>query len=99
MLSRPPARRAPRYARPVADLRVTVRLSGPLAERLGPRRRVELPQGARVRDLVDALGREAGLEDGAAASLAVVRQGTIVPHGHALADGDELDVLAPVAGG
>jgi molybdopterin converting factor small subunit len=83
----------------VSGLRVTVRLSGPLAERLGSRHAVELEQGASVRELLDALERDAGLEAGAAEALAVVARGTIVPYGHTLADGDELDVLVPVAGG
>ena len=83
----------------MASIRVTVRLSGPLAERLGTRHAFELEQGASVRELLDALARDAGLEAGAAEALAVVARGTIVPHGHALADGDELDVLVPVAGG
>jgi sulfur carrier protein ThiS len=74
-------------------VRVTVRLSGPLAERLGPRRAVELPDGATVGDLLDAL------DPTAAASLAVVVDGAIVPQDHALEDDDELAVLAPVAGG
>jgi molybdopterin converting factor small subunit len=83
----------------VPDLQVSVRLSGSLAERLGPRRVVGLPAGACVGDLLQALAREAGLDAGAGASLAVVEQGTIVPHGHLLGDGAELDVLVPVAGG
>lgn len=78
---------------------MAVRLSGPLAQRLGSRHAVELEQGASVRELLDALARDAELEPGATEGLAVVAQGTILPHGHALADGDELDVLVPVAGG
>jgi molybdopterin converting factor small subunit len=83
----------------VPDVRVTVRLSGPLAERLGNRLVVELVPGASVRDLLAALAL-AGEEGGPIADcVAVVAGGTIVPHGHALADGDEVDVLVPVAGG
>lgn len=80
-------------------VRVTVRLSGPLRERLGNRVLVELERGASVRDLLDALGLDGGLDAQAADALAVVERGTIVPHGHRLSDGDELDVLVPVAGG
>ena len=83
----------------MAGIRVTVRLSGSLAQRLGSRHAVELEPVASVRELLDALARDAELEAGAAESLAVVARGTIVPHGYALADGDELDVLVPVAGG
>ena len=79
-------------------VRVTVRLSGPLAERLGHRLAVELAPGASVSDLLGALGL--GEPGGSAAdSVAVVAAGTIVPHDRALADGDEVDVLVPVAGG
>ena len=83
----------------MAGLQVTVRLSGPLAERLGPRLVVELEHGASVRDLLEALARERDLGGRATDALAVVSEGTIVPHEQALADGDQLDVLAPVAGG
>jgi len=78
---------------------VTVRLSGPLAERLGNRRVVELGPGATVRDLLGALGLGDGADGRAADTVAVVAGGTIVAHEHGLADGDELDVLVPVAGG
>lgn len=78
---------------------MTVRLSGPLAERLGHRRGVELERGATVRDLLDTLARDGRLAASETESLAVVAGGTIVPRGHALAEGDELDVLVPVAGG
>ena len=83
----------------VRAVRVTVRLSGPLAERLGNRLALELPSPAAVSDLLAALplGAEAGGH--AADAVAVVAGGTIVPHTHVLADGDEVDVLVPVAGG
>jgi molybdopterin converting factor small subunit len=80
-------------------LTVHVRLSGTLAERLGSRRAVELTAGATVDDLVAALGCEAGFEDGMLRGLAVVAAGAFLARGHALADGEELDVLVPVAGG
>jgi molybdopterin converting factor small subunit len=78
---------------------VHVRLSGTLAERLGPRRSVALEPGATVDDLVAAIGRDAGFEAGGGRGLAVVAGGSFVARGRALADGDELDVLVPVAGG
>ena len=80
-------------------LHVTVRLSGPLAERLGHRRGLELEQGASVADLLDALARDGGLEADETESRAVVAGGAIVPRGRVLAAGDALDVLGPVAGG
>ena len=80
-------------------MHVTVRLSGPLAERLGNRLVVELDPGARVRDLLEALTIDGELGDRACDALAVVAGGTIVAPESALADGDELDVLVPVAGG
>jgi molybdopterin converting factor small subunit len=78
---------------------VRVRLTGTLAERLGTRRAVALDAGATVDDLVAALGREAGYDDGTLRGLAVVAAGSYVARGRALADGEELDVLVPVAGG
>ena len=80
-------------------MRVTVRLSGSLAQRLGTRQALDLDAGATVADLLDAVARSAGVACDATQTLAVVVGGTIVPHEHALADGDELDVLVPVAGG
>lgn len=80
-------------------MRVTVRLSGPLAERLGNRLVVELVEGARARDLLEALALDGRLDDRASESLAVVLDGSIVAHDRTLSDGDEVDVLVPVAGG
>ena len=78
---------------------VTVRLSGPLAESLGARRSVGMDEGATVDDLARAIAREAGLDPGDAGTLAVVARGSFLARSQALADGDELDVLVPVAGG
>lgn len=80
-------------------MRVTVRLSGSLAERLGNRLVVELVEGARARDLLDALAFEGRLGDRAPESLAVVLDGSILAHDRTLSAGDEVDVLVPVAGG
>ena len=80
-------------------MHVTARLSGSLAERLGNRIVVELGPDARVRDLLEALAVDAELGDRAPDTLAVVAGGTLVPHERMLADGEELDVLLPVAGG
>ena len=79
-------------------MRVTVRLSGPLAERRGNRLVVELPPGARIDDLLAALAVD-GEADASSDAVAVVAGGTIVSRQHVLADGDEVDVLVPVAGG
>ncbi len=78
---------------------VHVRLSGTLAERLGARRTLELEPGATVDDLVAAVGREAGYAAGGLRGLAVVSGGSFLARGRALADGEELDVLVPAAGG
>jgi molybdopterin converting factor small subunit len=80
-------------------IRITVRLSGPLAERLGNRLAVELAPGARVSDLLAALALDGEQGGRAGDAVAVVAGGTIVPHEHALADVAEVDVLVPVAGG
>jgi molybdopterin converting factor small subunit len=83
----------------MAGIRITVRLSGRLAERLGPRRTLDLAPGATAADLVAALGREADLGGDSVRGLAVVAGGAFVARDHPLADGDQLDVLVPVAGG
>lgn len=75
---------------------VAVRLNGALAERLGARRRIGLPAGATVDDLVAALLAEAGL---APVPLAVAVGGAIAPGARPLAPGDEIAVLVPAAGG
>jgi molybdopterin converting factor small subunit len=83
----------------VAPVTVTVRLSGRLAESLGARRAVEIDEGATVDDLREAIAREAGIDPGHAGTFAVVASGSFLARSHTLADGDELDVLVPVAGG
>ena len=77
---------------------VTVRLSGPLAESLGARRVVGLDDGATVSDLLETIAREASA-DGRGRTLAAVAGGSFLARSRALADGDEVDVLVPVAGG
>jgi sulfur carrier protein ThiS len=78
-------------------MRVSVRLNGSMAALLGPRRELELAEGARVADLLAALAREAGVAG--APGLAVAVGGAIVDAAHPLAEGDRVAVLAPVAGG
>jgi molybdopterin converting factor small subunit len=84
---------------PTPALRVNVRLSGTLAQRLGPRRAVDLAPGATVDDLVAALARDAGFDAEAGRGLAVVADGSFVARTRPVRDGEELDVLVPVAGG
>jgi len=83
----------------MAGVRVTVRLSGPMAQRLGSRRSVELGPGATADDLVAALAQAAGFDPAALRGLAVVAGGSFVSRDRPLTDGEELDVLVPVAGG
>jgi sulfur carrier protein ThiS len=78
---------------------ITVRLSGPLADSLGARRVVRMHEGATVYDLLETIAQEAKVDPRHAATLAVVADGSFVPRSRALIDGDELDVLVPVAGG
>ena len=78
---------------------MTVRLSGTLAERLGSRRTIDLAPGATVDDVVAEVGRLAHFEPPALGGLAVVADGSFVRRDRAVADGEELDVLVPVAGG
>jgi sulfur carrier protein ThiS len=70
-----------------------------MAQRLGARRAVELAAGATVDDLVAALAREAGFDAAAMRGLAVVADGSFVERSRTVRDGEELDVLVPVAGG
>ena len=83
----------------MAGLTVTVRLSGVLAERLGSRRVVEVETGSTVADVVAEVGRLAGFDASALRGLAVVAGGGFLARDRPVADGDELDVLVPVAGG
>ena len=83
----------------MTPLTVSVRLSGPLASTLGPRRSVGMREGATVTDLLEQLARDAGLRTEDAASLAATAGGSFLSRSHALADGDELSVLVPVSGG
>jgi molybdopterin converting factor small subunit len=78
---------------------VTVRLSGVLAERLGSRRSIELVGAPTVEDVVAEVGRLAALDAGALGGLAVVADGSFLRRDRPVADGEELDVLVPVAGG
>lgn len=78
-------------------MRVSVRLNGSMATLLGPRRELDLAEGARVADLLAALADEAGAA--AVPGLAVAVDGAIVDGAHPLADGDRVAVLAPVSGG
>jgi molybdopterin converting factor small subunit len=83
----------------MGGLQVTVRLSGRVAERLGNRRVVALAEGAVVDDLVAEIARVAGFDPSSSRGLAVVSAGAYVSRGHPLEDGEELDVIVPVAGG
>jgi sulfur carrier protein ThiS len=84
---------------PTGPLRVHVRLSGTKAQRLGARRAVELDRGATIDDLVAALARDAGFDVASLRGLAVVAEGSFVARTRPVRDGEELDVLVPVAGG
>jgi molybdopterin synthase catalytic subunit len=74
---------------------VTVRLFAMLRERAGASEvTVELPEGARVRDALAALG---GLADGLPLVMAVNRE--YAPEDAPLDAGDELALIPPVSGG
>lgn len=76
-------------------MEVTVRLFAMLRERAGASEvTVELPEGARVRDALAALG---GLADGLPLVMAVNRE--YAPEDAVLDPGDELALIPPVSGG
>ena len=76
-------------------MEVTVRLFAMLRERAGASEvTVELPEGARVRDALAALG---GLADGLPLVMAVNRE--YAPEDAVLGAGDELALIPPVSGG
>ena len=78
---------------------VTVRLSGVLAQRLGSRRAIELSRTATVDDVVAEVGRLAALDPATLGGLAVVSGGSFLRRDRPVSEGEELDVLVPVAGG
>lgn len=74
-----------------------MRLNGPMAALLGPRRDLVLADDARVSDLLRVLADQAGVAG--TPGLAVSIGGAIVDTGRPLAEGDQVAVLSPVAGG
>jgi molybdopterin synthase catalytic subunit len=79
----------------MASVEVTVRLFAILRERAGASElTVDLPDGARVSDALDALG---GLADGLPLVMAVNRE--YAPADQVLDAGDELALIPPVSGG
>jgi molybdopterin synthase catalytic subunit/molybdopterin synthase sulfur carrier subunit len=80
-------------------LQVAIRTTGALRDVLGPRRALALPDDATVADLLAFLG---ALDPAAAEALGrtvVSIGGATVDRGRALADGDEVALILPVAGG
>jgi sulfur carrier protein ThiS len=79
-----------------SGLTVSVRLGG----RLGPAHRtVRLAAGVTVAELLAALGPDLQLEPRQLAGVAVAISGEVVGHGRALADGEAVVLVLPVAGG
>ena len=81
-------------------MQIEVRLGPGLATAAGARRlRVALPQGATVENLLEQLGSlEPGIAAGLGSVLPVVG-GSHASRGRELADGDQVALLMPVAGG
>ena len=70
-----------------------------LGARLGPGRRVRLPAGATVADLLAVLEPELGRAPGELAGVAVALGGDVVGRDRVLHDGEALALILPVAGG
>jgi sulfur carrier protein ThiS len=71
-----------------------------LGARLGPgRRRVQLPAGATVADLLAALAPDLARTPEELAGVAVALGGEVVGRERVLADGEALALILPVAGG
>ena len=81
-------------------MRIEVRLFAQARERVGSgTARLELPDGSRVNDALDALERVHPSLAELRPHLAVALDGTLASPGDALADGIELALLPPVSGG
>ena len=80
-------------------MQVAIRATGPLRDALGVRRALTLPAGATVADALAALAGEAAMPAGLLDRAAVSIEGAIVDRGHALAEGDEIALVVPAAGG
>jgi molybdopterin synthase catalytic subunit len=83
-----------------ASINVHVRLFAMLRERAGWReQRLELPLGALISDAWRAIAEAAPALAGFGAVVRFARNGAYADSDEALADGDELAVIPPVAGG
>lgn len=81
---------------PTSAMTIEVRLGA----RLGPgRRRVRLPPGATVGDLLAALAPELGRAPEELAGVAVALDGEVVGRDRVLRDGEAPALILPVAGG
>lgn len=82
------------------EVRVRIRLNGALVSRLGrDRLALELPAGATVGDLVRTIGAESPEAVSLIERAVAVIGGRHVPLAQPLADGDEVALLLPIAGG
>ena len=78
----------------------TVTIDVRLGARLGPgRRRLTLPAGATVADLLAALADDLGRTRDQLAGVAVALSGEVVGRERVLHDGEALALILPVAGG
>lgn len=81
-------------------MKLRVLYFGIVRERLGRRaEEVEAPDGATVGTLLGILAGRAGIFALGAGSIRIAVNRSYVDDGHPLADGDEVAVIPPVAGG
>lgn len=80
-------------------MRVRVLAFGRLRELLGAEQTLDLPAGARVRDLLPDLSERFSQLQTLAASTRIARNGRIGSPDENIQEGDELALLPPVGGG
>ena len=83
-------------------MRIIVRAFGPISEKLGRQRIVELPIGSTLEDLAEKLRKETTerVPSLLVSDLKIIVNGALSTNGEQiLKEGDRVDILSPFAGG